>query len=68
MSDIPVAGTADRADFVRLSRIEDAGLNASAPREQLWIDGLRHTALALIGEAQQILKQLGRAVVRVVGA
>jgi len=33
------ATPADSADPAWLSRIEDAGINASAPREQLWIDG-----------------------------
>ncbi|MGZ5186007.1 MAG: GNAT family N-acetyltransferase, partial [Caldimonas sp.] len=26
-------------DAALLARVEDAGINASAPREQLWIDG-----------------------------
>ena len=30
---------AGRAELAGLSRIEDAGINATAPREQLWIDG-----------------------------
>ena len=30
---------ADRLSPLLLARIEDAGINASAPREQRWVDG-----------------------------
>jgi GNAT superfamily N-acetyltransferase len=39
MSVVGSAPIAHSADLSWLSRIEDAGINASAPREQRWIDG-----------------------------
>jgi GNAT superfamily N-acetyltransferase len=39
MSGVGTAPTADPAELAWLARIEDAGINASAPREQRWIDG-----------------------------
>ena len=37
--DPPPAGLSDRWPASLLSRIEDAGLNASAPPQQRWMDG-----------------------------
>jgi GNAT superfamily N-acetyltransferase len=39
MSGVGTVPTADPAELAWLARIEDAAINASAPREQRWIDG-----------------------------